>query len=212
MKSKIVPAILLAALASPLSAATVRTVENEAALTGATLVQVDISVGDLVITGTTGDKVKVQLDIRCTDPNNSDCKQAAENISVGDRRRGDELLIEIQGYPKFGDKGLSMSAKVEVPRGTHLSADSGVGDIVVSGMAHDVEIDARVGDVKVTMDAAALRAVELDTGVGDVELTLEGQTIEGTGLVGKGLEWNRGKGASRLEVDCGVGDIRVTVD
>jgi hypothetical protein len=79
-------------------------------------------------------------------------------------------------------------------------------------MSHDLEIDARVGDVKVTMDAAALRSVELDTGVGDVELTLAGQTIEGSGLVVKGLEWNRGKGAARMEVDCGVGDIRVTLE
>lgn len=211
MRSKIVPALLLAATALPLSAATVRTVENDAALTGAAVVQVDIGVGDLVITGSTGDKVKVLLDIRCTDPGSSDCKQAADRISVGDRRRGEELLIEIEGYPKFGDKGLSMSARVEVPRAIHLSVDTGVGDVAVSGMAHDVDIDARVGDVKVTMDAAVLRSVELDTGVGDVELTIGGQTIEGSGLVGKGLEWNQGKGSARLEVDCGVGDIRVTL-
>ncbi len=212
MRSKIVPAILLAVSALPASAATVRTLDNEAALTGASLVQVDIGVGDLVVTGSNGDKVKVRLDIRCSDPGSSDCKQAADGISVGDRRRGDELLIKIEGYPKFGDKGLSLAAQVEVPRGIHLSVDTGVGNVTVSGMSHDLEIDARVGDVKVTMDAAALRSVELDTGVGNVELTIEGQTIEGTGLVVKGLEWNRGKGAARMEVDCGVGDIRVTLE
>lgn len=217
MRSKIVPAALAAASAlfipctAAASAATVRTLENEAALTGATMVQVDIGVGELVITGSNGDKVKTHVEVHCADPASGDCKQAADKISVGDRRRGEELLIEIEGYPKFGDKGLSLVARVEVPRNLHLSVDAGVGEVEVSNMTNDLDVDVRVGDVEVTMDAAALASVELDAGVGDVELTIGGQTIEGSGLVGKGLEWNQGKGRARLEVDCGVGDIEVTL-
>lgn len=203
----------LTLVALPVHAATtVRTLDSEVSLSGATTTKVKSSVGDLVVVGEGGDKIKVHADIQCSNAGDADCKEAAERIAIGSRRSGDELVIEIEGFPRLTSKGLSVNARVELPRALPLSVHSGVGDITVSGMMGNVEIDTGVGDVRVTTQSNHLRSIGLDTGVGEVELKIDGQTIEGAGFVGKGLDWSQGKGSATLEVDTGVGDISVTLE
>ncbi len=209
-------ALLVTALALftvPLYAATtVRTLDSEVSLSGATVVEVKASVGDLAIVGEGGETIKIRAEIQCSAASDADCKEAAEKIAIGSRRSGNELVIEVEGFPKLKSKGLSVNTRIEMPRALPLSVNSGVGDVAVSGMVGNVEIDAGVGDVKVTTKSNHLRTIGLDSGVGEVQLQIDGQTIEGAGFVGKGLDWSQGKGAATLEVDTGVGDITVVLE
>lgn len=203
----------LALVALPLHAATiVRTLDSEVSLSDATTVEVKASVGDLAIVGEGREKVKIVAEIQCSSPADTDCKEAAEKIAIGSRRSGNELVIEVEGFPKLKSKGLSVNTRIEMPRALPLSVNSGVGDVTVSGMMGNVEIDSGVGDVRITTQSSHLKTIGLDSGVGDVELKINGQTIEGAGFVGKGLDWSQGKGSATLEVDTGVGDITVILE
>lgn len=205
-------AALTALLTLPGSAATVRTLDNELSLSGAGRIEVKVAVGDLEIVGAGGDSVKVHVDATCPDAADKACRSLADNISIGNRRSGDALVVEIEGFPKLRNHRLSVIARVEIPRALALSTNSGVGDVHIAGMVGDMEIDTGVGDVRIKVDPDKLRSAELDSGVGDVTLKIKDQVIEGSGFVGKGLDWSNGKGAAKLEVDTGVGDIAVELE
>ncbi|HRC87207.1 MAG TPA: DUF4097 family beta strand repeat-containing protein [Thermoanaerobaculia bacterium] len=194
------------------SAEPTRTVEGDIALADANSLEIKVPVGDLHITGTGGDRVKAHLEIHCKAPSDTSCQQAAAKISLDSRNRGGELLLQVAGFPKLGDHGVSVVLKVEVPRAVRLDTNVGVGDTECAGMVGDLELGAGVGDVSITADKSKVHVVELDSGVGDVVLLVDGGRVEGSGLVGKGLDWSQGKGAAKVEVDTGVGDITVKLD
>ena len=206
------PVLLLALLALPTNAATVRTLDNEFSLSGASRIEVKIAVGDLEVVGVGGDAVKVHVDASCPNATDAECRSLADNIAVGNRRSGDALVIEIEGFPKLRSNRLSANVRIEMPRALPLSTNTGVGDVHVAGLVGDVEIDSGVGDVRVKIDPDKVRSAELDSGVGDVTLKIKDQVIEGSGFVGQGLDWSSGKGTAKLEVDTGVGDIAVELD
>jgi hypothetical protein len=64
----------------------------------------------------------------------------------------------------------------------------------------------------VIMPESAVDEVHLDTGVGDAHLLAGGQSIEGSGFVGKSLDWTKGSGKAEVEIDCGVGEARVRLE
>ncbi len=199
-------------LATPGFAVVVRTQDQTVPLADTQVVEVRLGVGNLKIVGSSGTDIKVHLDLRCKSAEDKDCKKAAENVGLTTKRNGLRQVIGIDGYPKLRDLALSTDLTLEVPRQARLNAHTGVGDVHVEGSESDLEIDVGVGDVSLHLVAAKLRSVELDTGVGNVGLTLNGQRIEGSGLVGKGLDWKQGTGSALVEVDTGVGDVEVILD
>ncbi len=188
----------------------VRTVETDISLGTATSIEVKVPVGDLVVTGAGGDRIKARLDIYCDA--DASCQEAAKKVAINTRNRGGEMLVQVEGYPRLGSRGLSAHLKIEVPRAVRFEADGGVGDVRISGMTGDIEVGQGVGDVTIQVDKGKVHRVELDTGVGEAALVIDGGRIEGSGLVSKGLEWTGGKGAAVIEVDTGVGDITVELN
>jgi hypothetical protein len=47
--------------------------------------------------------------------------------------------------------------------------------------------------------------------VGEASLIAGGRRYESSGLVARELNWNKGTGHAEVEVDCGVGEIAVTL-
>jgi len=54
--------------------------------------------------------------------------------------------------------------------------------------------------------------VKVDVGVGEVTLKVEGRVIEGSGLIGYGLDWSDGPGRACMEIGCDVGSIDVRLN
>lgn len=46
----------------------------------------------------------------------------------------------------------------------------------------------------------------------DANLLAGGHSIEGSGFVGKELDWTKGSGKAEVEIDCGVGEARVRLE
>jgi hypothetical protein len=202
--------LLLPQLALAADAPPARVVESDVALSGATAVEANLPIGNLFVKGTGGERVKARLEVTCSaDP---DCPAAAQKLAVTSRNRAGELLVQVEGYPKLGNKGLSLVLHLEIPRAVRLETNLGVGDARVEGINGDLEVGIGVGNVSLKLDQGKVKSVELDSGVGEVALLIDGGRIEGSGLVGKGLEWSQGKGTAHVEVDTGVGDITVELD
>lgn len=190
---------------------TVRTLEQDLPVQGASAVQIKVPVGDLQVRPGDGDAVSVRMEIRCPHLG-SRCRSAAEEIALKVRRHDRWLKLQVEGFPRVGGHSLSTDVELTLPRALAFQADLGVGEVEIRGLTNDVEVDVGVGDVEITMAAVSVRSVELDAGVGDVDLYTAGRRLDGSGLVGHHLDWDGGEGAAHVEVDCGVGDIEVELE
>lgn len=203
-----------AILSFPVSAradVTVRTLNQDLVAGSVESVGFHGPVGELQVVGVDGGSVRAEVALRCDRDRDTRCREAAERVDLRVRRTGDRIELEVDDWPKLGGRGLSVRARLEVPRGLAVEIDMGVGEVSVEGMGSDVEVDVGVGEVSVEMAESAVGSVNLDSGVGEVTLRIGGRTIDGTGFVGGALSWKDGPGDGHVEVDTGVGEIRVTL-
>lgn len=207
------PAILALALASalPLSASeTVRHFNQQLATSSASKVAVDLPVGEATITGWDQPQVEIDLLLKCQHQTDR-CVAAAKAVRLVYRIAGETLHLELKNWPKLGGKGLQVAARISVPRGLPLTADLGVGELTISGLESDVDGDVGVGELKVDLPLAAVHEAHLDTGIGQATLVAGGRRIERGGLIAREVDWREGTGRARVRLDCGVGEIDLTL-
>lgn len=173
----------------------------------------DISVAELEVRGGASDRIEVEIFAVCTG-NREDCAHALEKLELSERRRGSVLLVELDGYPKWGKDRLQVEAVVRLPPRLDFELDMGVGEITLEGLTGNVDLELGVGEVTLDSQSAHLRSVNLDVGVGDAEIYGSNKHIEGrrSFLVGSEVYWAEGKGDKRIDVDVGVGEATVRLD
>lgn len=191
---------------------TVRSLNQDLPVGDARSVGFHAPVGELQVVPADGDSIRAEVALRCERDGDSRCEKAARDVDLRIRTQGDRILVDVDDWPKLGSHGLSVRARLEVPRGRSIEVDMGVGEVSIDGVDSDVEVDVGVGEISVTMPEAAVRSVDLDSGVGEVTLRVGGRTIDGTGFVGGSLEWKDGPGRASIELDSGVGEIHVTLE
>ncbi len=188
---------------------TVRTLSQDLAVDGARQVGFHSQVGELDAEATDGDSVRVEVAVLCDEAHEEHCREVARSIDLEIRKSGSRLGIEVTDWPKLRDRGLSVKAHLLVPRGLGLEVDMGVGEVSIRGLEGDLEVDLGVGEISVVAPEKAVRSVDMDTGVGEVDLVVGGHTTQGHGFVGGALKWKDGPGTATIELDSGVGDLRV---
>lgn len=190
----------------------VRTIEQDLAAGEVRSVSFHGPVGELRVFGGDADAAgRVRVELECDD-DSPRCRAAADDVQLRVRRQDAELHLEVENWPKVGDRGLGMDIRLEIPRDRHLEIDWGVGEIEVHAMEAGVEIDLGVGEIAVRTVHSAFREIEMDSGVGEVELTVAGRTIDGSGFVSKSLSWSDGPGTASMKIDLGVGEIVVQLE
>jgi hypothetical protein len=200
--------LALAGLAGPGFAGVERTLEQDYSTADVDEVYLDISVAEIEIRGVSGDRLRAQVEIECSAWRGERCRRQAEDIELNSRVRNDELILELEGYPK-NSKGLSVDILIEMPRDLRLSVDMGVGELAVEDLESDIVVDLGVGELDIEGHRAHYREVDLESGVGEVELRVDGDRYQGSGFISQDLRWDDGPGRSRIRADCGVGEIQV---
>lgn len=191
---------------------TVRTLTQDLAVDGARQVGFHSQVGELDAEAGDGDSVRVEVAVLCEEEHEAHCREVADSIDLKIRKSGSRLGIEVTDWPKLRARGLSVKAHLVVPRHLGLEVDMGVGEVSVRGLEGDLEVDLGVGEISVVAPEKAVRSVDMDTGVGEVDLVVGGRTTQGHGLVGGNLKWKDGSGTATIELDSGVGDLRVELN
>ncbi len=200
--------LLALAICSPVAASEpIREIDSTFGLGGAHSVQLKMPVGDLTVSAADDDEVTLHVEIRCARAESTKCRKQAEKLVVKTRSRRGWLHLSLTDYPKASGR-LSVDVQLRIPAQLGFESDMGVGDVNITGLESNIEVDVGVGDVTMELDSVHIRRIELDTGVGDARLNLGERWIEGTGWVGSGLVWH-GEGEGRIEVDCGVGDALI---
>jgi hypothetical protein len=174
-------------------------------------VLVDVPVGEVTIEGSNGPQVDFEVTLEC-DERGGACEDLAKRVKVVYSREGGDLTLRLKEWPKSRNKGLEAHVRVRVPRTLSLKADLGVGQMNIQALESNVDADLGVGELNITLPVASVGSVNADTGIGEANLSAAGRRYESAGLVAKEIRWNKGTGKSRVEADCGVGeiDIRLT--
>ncbi len=222
--------VFAAGLAGPAHGAS-RTLEEELPVEGARTVVLDAAVGDVTVRGVEGDTIRVTVELR-----------PRKGRFFGSRREGDEQVARTELEVKRSGAKLRLSLdwpsgdplfeadwSIELPPSLAVNVDLGVGDVLVEGLAGDLDVDSGVGDVtvaaadgdvavdlgvgevKVTGPLQEYGKVKCSTGVGDCTLKAGSRKLSGTGMISKDLAW-RGDGPSSIHVDTGVGSVTIVLE
>lgn len=173
-------------------------------------IHIEIPVGEVEIEASDARQVEVKVELVC-DKQTARCLAAAKNVRFVYTTDDGRLHFEMKDWPKAGTKGLHARARFSVPKDLALKAELGVGELTITGIENDLQVDLGVGEVNVTLPEAAVESVSLDTGIGEASLSAGGRRYESAGLFVRQVDWNKGKGQARVEVDCGVGEVNVAL-
>ncbi len=225
--------VLLVVVAYPLTAdaqdRVVRTINESFDPSGHEAVKLDVNVGELNIKGGSGNRIEVEVRVRCSRRRNRDrCEDRAENVSIESYERRGKLILEIEGTGLWRSRDVHVLVNVTVPENQNIDVEMGTGQLNLEDMAGDVYIelgvgeatltnmsgnlivDMGIGEINVTMPESAVATVTLDNGIGETALYHRNgkNSMEGI-LGGTDVEWKSGPGTHNVEVDLNVGEINV---
>jgi predicted small secreted protein len=190
---------------------TVRSFRQQIPLGTAGRIHLDFPVGEIRVEGWDNRQVGLDVKIICNELTRR-CEEGARALRVVFSREDGQLEVRVADWPHFGAaKGLNVNAVMHVPRNLPLRADLGVGSLTIDGIAADVTADLGVGEVHVNLPKEAIGSAAIDAGIGEASLVAAGRRYSSEGLIVRAIHWDKGQGHSRVKVDCGVGEIHVTL-
>ncbi len=205
MKHLIGAAVILC-LATSVSAREVRSFSRDFDAKGLDQLRLDIAVGVLEIEGTSGDRIEVEVQIQCNFWK-SKCRDLAEAIDLVASTFGDEIALELDGLKKWRSLGMSFEIQVKAPARMELDVELGVGSIDIQGFENDITVDQGIGELKVTMAESRVDFVDIDAGLGEANIRFTGGHLAASGIFDNDLRWSEGKGAARVRLDLGIGEV-----
>lgn len=210
---KVAIALLVLVAATAAFAAEARKQSYSFPATGLDRVKLELPVGDIVVTAAASNQVRIDMVVRCSSMS-SRCREIAKEIELASDRFGSSLDLEIDGYPEHGSGSPSVDLTIWMPASVAFKSEVGVGDTTVKGMEGDVEVSSGVGHVTLNGFENKVRSVHLESGLGSAKMWVKKRPIDVPGLLflGHELDWNEGKGNGRVEVEAGVGSVRVSID
>ena len=187
----------------------VRTLTADVSAAGADLVSIEAPVGEFRVEGAATSTVAVRVAVRCEKPVKPECRRRAAGIELAAGADGDRIVVDLRGWPKGGNAGLSLSLHVTMPRDLPLAGEFGVGELDVRGLEAGARLELGVGEMNVELPADSIRRADLEVGVGEASLLVGGRRIEGKGFLGREIDWTSGRGRHVVDAEVGVGEIEV---
>lgn len=163
------------------------------------------SVGSLEIVPSSGTEMRIVLDIESERGGFFRRPVDVDNMDLEARERGDTLFLS------FEEKNVSARWVVEMPRVEHTVIHMGVGELRLEVGATDLDVEMGVGDVTVEAPAASVGRVNLNVGVGDISFRGGDVMNRDAAFISQRIR-AQGDGTHPLEIDLGVGDLKVRLD
>lgn len=198
--------------AMPLAAAPDRVLTRTFPASEIEALRFEISVAEVVVTAGSGG-IKIEIEAECRH-SGRECEDALEDLELTDRKRGDVLIVELDGFPKWGKGKLEIEATLTIPKRMDFDIDMGVGELEIDGLEGELDVEVGVGKVEIATASDHLRSINVDVGVGEAEIVGTDVRVEGrrSFLVGSEAYWAGGGGKKRIRVDLGVGEVAVRID
>ncbi|MBQ4813426.1 hypothetical protein A7985_20050 [Pseudoalteromonas luteoviolacea] len=165
--------------------------------------EISFPVGKLNVETYQGDSIQVNIELREKEEGWFG-KTDLSAIRLERQQQNQEIYLTID------EETVEQTWHVKMPASLLLEAELGVGNINIDALANSAEIEVGVGNVKIQSGLKDYQSVELESGVGKTKLkNFSGKSNHEKSMVGSTTKY-RGHGKYQLEVDVGVGNIKVT--
>jgi hypothetical protein len=172
-------------------------------------IHLELVVGSLTVQGTDSGTVETELKLLCSRSDLEKCRRRAHRVHVAPRIDKNVFELRLKNTPRGKATGISAELLVRVPHGVPVEIDARGGDVSVSDLRSDLEIDGVAGTINVHFTQRLVRNVKIDVGAGRADLWVDDAHIEGSGFP-RGVNWT-GSGDYDIEIDLGAGDVDVTL-
>ena len=176
---------------------------------------VDASLGDIdIVAGGAGDAIDIQAEITTYGFTEASAQDNAEQVSVQASQSGQEVQLIVQVVePTEGwrVRAPEIRVRVSVPEETSLDLQAGVGDLSVSGITGDINIQTDVGRV-VVANVQVLENLEIQTDVAAIDFEgplSEGARYEMTSDIGAITVRLPADSSFQIDAASNVGDVAV---
>jgi hypothetical protein len=213
MKSLIWSAMAVVTFALPVAAEDhprIGSLNGDFPTAGVERVELRLPPGTVRIEPSTDGRLHVELGIHCSFDDER-CEERAEQLTLETSRRGNSLEVSVDGMSNLSSLRLHVRGRILVPQGKPLEVDFPAGELTISGLRADLNVDAGAGEVTIVLREGDVRSVRLGVGIGEASLSVAGRSIEGSGWLGHKVRWGEGSGASRVAVNLGVGELDVSL-
>lgn len=177
-------------------------------------VHMEFPVGDLRVVPSDGELVELHLQVRCSRGASADCAEIANRLVLESRERDGTLHLHLDRFPRFRNNGLSLRGELRVPRRLAVRVEMGVGELDVTGIEGDLDVELGVGEAMVTLPRRTTSQVHVKTGVGEAAIMGGGTGTQRSGVVGSSSRWSapEGQGRASVKLAVGVGEATVRLD
>ena len=163
------------------------------------------SVGSIEIIPVEGTEMRITLDIESKERGFFRRRVDVDDMDLEIRERGDTLFLV------FDEEHVNAQWLVEMPAVNRTSVEMGVGELRLEIGTTELDVQLGVGDVNITAPENAVGRINLDVGVGDAEVR-GGEIIrKESAFISRSIR-AQGKGSNDMDVNLGVGDIRVRLN
>ena len=174
-------------------------------------VKIEFAVGELKIVPGNDSNVRFEISIRCKNESESRCEELANHLRFESDDRNGTLYLKLDRYPKWC-KNFNVTGTLTLPRTLPLDVEMGVGQLSITGLENDIEVDLGVGEADIRTSRALANSVSVDTGIGDASIRGAVGEIERRSFIGSHASWDAGRGRSAVRLHVGVGDATVRLD
>lgn len=177
------------------------------------VIKLNIPVGDVSISGTTGNNLTAVVTGSCKKDNREDCYKVLKELNWSKKTGGiTEFALKPSGITNYNN--MNMKVKLSVPNDKKLEIDVSAGELRIDGTSACLTATVNAGEIKINLKESQLASAELDAKVGDVKLiSAQNHVTEGDRslLVGASLEWNKGTGACHTKASILAGEAQLVL-
>jgi hypothetical protein len=179
-------------------------------VTGNSVIDLRIPVGDVRIEGTSGDRLTAEMEVKCPDLESACAKRLGELQFITDYKN-DRLVLRTNKNSSMKFRSGQVTTTVRIPEVRKVNVNMTAGDLNISDVQACLTVDMTAGDIDVDIAEELVASVMLDAGVGDASLRIDDRyrSAPRSWLIGAELAWDHGSGHCHVDVDLQAGDISV---
>ncbi|MBQ4861336.1 hypothetical protein J8L98_06495 [Pseudoalteromonas sp. MMG013] len=199
----IVLLVLLAAI-NTANAADNHIIKQYFAIEDSQVLEIDVPVGNLEMIAYDGEQIEVSVVLKSQQHGNwYPHTNNLSDIKLKSQRNQNKLSLSID------EENLQQHWHVKVPTAFRLDIEIGVGNVDIADLDNSAEVEVGVGKVRIDTNVSDFNSVSLESGVGNTSLIGLINKVQHHKKVIHSETIYHGKGAYNLEVEVGVGNIKV---
>lgn len=177
-------------------------------------VQVIFGAGELFVEPAYVDQVRAEVELRCPPARRARCGEVHKKLRVKAEHTDNGVVVRVAGVRASILKRYDVTARVVVPRTSPLAVRAGFGAVHIEAGDRSVQVDMKVGDLRVYGRREVFSSASARTRIGDASVRRgPDRFTRRSKLIGARAAWRaRASEGESIEIRLRIGDARVVLE